>query len=175
MRVRIPTELWSPDVSCCGLSRCVNSSPFLYCEMRYQDIPALSIGPNWVLVIHDTQSSSICCAQLSRFHLKRKPEISLRNVLLEMKWIMSRIVIFIQDVSKKALQWYSTRYTVTSVTKTFTLKGVETIYRSTPWTPWTMDGLYAFKCKPFRNTHHTVTCGIPLQSSFLNTLHYHWK
>jgi hypothetical protein len=26
----------------------------------------------------------------------------------------------------------------------------------------TMDNLYAFKCKRFRNTRHTVTFGIPL-------------
>jgi hypothetical protein len=40
---------------------------------------------------------------------------------------------------------------------------------------WTMDSLYAFKCKRFRNTRHKVTFEIPLQSSFLNTLHYQWK
>jgi hypothetical protein len=36
-----------------------------------------------------------------------------------------------------------------------------------------MDSLYAFKCKPFRNTRHTVTFGIALPSSFLNTLYNH--
>jgi hypothetical protein len=40
----------------------------------------------------------------------------------------------------------------------------------TSWRRWTMDSLYAFKCKRFRNTRHTVTFGIPLQSSFWNTL-----
>jgi hypothetical protein len=37
------------------------------------------------------------------------------------------------------------------------------------------DGLYAFKCKRFRNTRQTVTIGIALQSSFWNTLYYQWK
>jgi hypothetical protein len=35
--------------------------------------------------------------------------------------------------------------------------------------------VYAFKCKRFRNTRHTVTFVIPLCSSFLNTLHYQWR
>jgi hypothetical protein len=39
----------------------------------------------------------------------------------------------------------------------------------------TMDSLYAFKCKHFRNTSHTVTFGIPLWSSFWNTLRYQCK
>jgi cephalosporin hydroxylase len=34
-----------------------------------------------------------------------------------------------QDVSKRALQCYSKCYCVASVTKTFTLKGVQTIHR----------------------------------------------
>jgi hypothetical protein len=58
------------------------------------------------------------------------------------------------------------------VTKTFTLKGIQAMHRSRCLT---MDSLYAFWCKRFRNTRHTVTYGIPLQSSFLNTLHYQWK
>jgi hypothetical protein len=37
-------------------------------------------------------------------------------------------------VSKRALQWYSKHYCVMSVTKTFTLKGIKTIHRSTLWT-----------------------------------------
>jgi hypothetical protein len=36
------------------------------------------------------------------------------------------------DVSKRASQWYSKRYCVASVTKTFTLKHIQTIHRSTP-------------------------------------------
>jgi hypothetical protein len=36
----------------------------------------------------------------------------------------------IHGVSKIALQWYSKCYCVASVTKTFTLKGVQTIHRS---------------------------------------------
>jgi hypothetical protein len=37
-----------------------------------------------------------------------------------------------QGVSKIALQWYSKCCCVASVTKTFTLEGVQTIRRSTP-------------------------------------------
>jgi hypothetical protein len=50
-----------------------------------------------------------------------------------------------QGASKKALQWYSKRYCVASVTKTVTLKGVQA-----------MDSSYSFKCNSFRNTRHTV-------------------
>jgi hypothetical protein len=46
-----------------------------------------------------------------------------------------------------------------SGTKMFTLKGLQTIHRSMRST---IDSSYAFKCKHFRNTHHTVTFGIPL-------------
>jgi hypothetical protein len=46
-----------------------------------------------------------------------------------------------------------------TVTKSFTLKGVQTIHRSTPWP---MDSLYAFKRKRFRNSRHTVTFKMPL-------------
>jgi hypothetical protein len=42
---------------------------------------------------------------------------------------------------------------IQDVTKMFTLKGVQTIHRSRYWT---MDSLYVFGCKRFRNTHHTV-------------------
>jgi hypothetical protein len=35
-----------------------------------------------------------------------------------------------------------------------------------------VDCLHAFKCKRFRNTRHTVTFGILLYSSFLNTLYF---
>jgi hypothetical protein len=38
--------------------------------------------------------------------------------------------MIIQGVSKRALQWYSKCYCVASVTKTFALKGVQTIHRS---------------------------------------------
>jgi hypothetical protein len=34
---------------------------------------------------------------------------------------------------------------------------------------WTMDSLYAFKCKRFSNIRHIVTFAIPLQNTFLNT------
>jgi hypothetical protein len=37
----------------------------------------------------------------------------------------------IQDVLKRALQWYSERYCKANVTKTFTLKGLQTLHRST--------------------------------------------
>jgi hypothetical protein len=40
---------------------------------------------------------------------------------------------------------------------------------------WTMDSLYTFHCKSFRNTRHTVTFGIPQSSFFLNSLPYQWK
>jgi hypothetical protein len=73
---------------------------------------------------------------------------------------------------KRALEWYSKCYCVASVTKTFTPKGVHSIHRLISWT---MDSLYAIKCKCFRNTRHNVAFGIPLQSSFWNTLHYQWK
>jgi hypothetical protein len=39
----------------------------------------------------------------------------------------------IKGVLKRALQWYSKCYCVASVTKTFTLKGVQTIRRSRCW------------------------------------------
>jgi hypothetical protein len=63
--------------------------------------------------------------------------------------------LVMQGVSKRALQRYSKCHYVASVMKTFTFKGVQTIHRSTPC-------LYAFKCKRFRNTRHTVTYGIQL-------------
>jgi hypothetical protein len=66
---------------------------------------------------------------------------------------------FIQDVSKRALQRCSKCYCVTSVTKTFTLKGVQIIHRLKCSA---MDSLYAFKCKRFCNTRLTVTFGISL-------------
>jgi hypothetical protein len=61
---------------------------------------------------------------------------------------------------------------VASITKTFVLKCLQNIHRSTPGT---MDSLYTFKCKMFRNNSHTVIFGIPLYSSFWNALHYQWK
>jgi hypothetical protein len=42
--------------------------------------------------------------------------------------------LVMQGVSRRALQGYSKCYCVASVTKTFILKGVQTIHRSTPWT-----------------------------------------
>jgi hypothetical protein len=86
--------------------------------------------------------------------------------------VLSAIVIaqcdFMQGVSKRALQWYSNCYCVASITKIFTPKGVQTIHLSSCWT---MGNLYDFKCKPFINTRHTVTIGIPLQRLFWNTLY----
>jgi hypothetical protein len=90
----------------------------------------------------------------------------------EEKNICVNIHIHTQGVSKRALQWYFKYYCVASVTKMFTLKGVQTIHFSTSWGT---DSLYAFMCKRFCNTRHTaVTLGIPLQSSFSITEHYHW-
>jgi hypothetical protein len=68
-----------------------------------------------------------------------------------------RLPLVMQGVSKRALQWYSKCYCVASVTKTFTLKGVQTIPRSTPLAV---------------NVSTTLTAkfGIPLKSSFLETL-----
>jgi hypothetical protein len=68
-----------------------------------------------------------------------------------------------QAVLKRSLQWHSyyKRHCVASVTKTFTLKGVQTRSIS-----WTMDSLYAFKCKHFRNTLHTVTFGYHCKALF---------
>jgi hypothetical protein len=42
--------------------------------------------------------------------------------------------LVMQGVSKGVLQWYSKCYCVATVKKTFTLKGVQIIHRSTPWT-----------------------------------------
>jgi hypothetical protein len=46
----------------------------------------------------------------------------------------------------------------------------ENVYRAYKL-PIMMNSLYAFKCKRFRNTCHTVQFGMQLQSSFLNTLY----
>jgi hypothetical protein len=67
------------------------------------------------------------------------------------------LLLVMQGVSKEVLQWYSKCHYATSVTKTFTLKGVQTFHRSTSST---MDSLHAFKRKRFRNTRDTVTFGI---------------
>jgi hypothetical protein len=73
--------------------------------------------------------------------------------------LRDRVLCYIiQDVSKRALQLYSRCYCVASVTKTFTLKGVQTSFK--------MDSLYAFKYKCFCNIRHTVTFGIQLQSYY---------
>jgi hypothetical protein len=42
------------------------------------------------------------------------------------------IQLVMQDVSKIALQWYSKRYCVANIAKTFTLKGVQTIVQHSP-------------------------------------------
>jgi hypothetical protein len=43
------------------------------------------------------------------------------------------------------------------------------------WRCWTMDSLYTFECKRFRNTRHAAKFGIQLRSSFWNTLYFQWK
>jgi hypothetical protein len=45
-----------------------------------------------------------------------------------------------EGVSKRASLWYSKRYCVASVTKTFTLKGVQTIHRSIDSNIWNAIG-----------------------------------
>jgi hypothetical protein len=67
--------------------------------------------------------------------------------------------LVMRGVSERALQWYSKCYCVANVTRTFTLKGVQTIH---PTAPTTMSTLYAFECKRSRNIRHKVTFGIPL-------------
>jgi hypothetical protein len=44
--------------------------------------------------------------------------------------LLHLVGLIIQDVSKRSLQWYSKCYCVASVSKTFTLKGVQTVYQS---------------------------------------------
>jgi hypothetical protein len=44
--------------------------------------------------------------------------------------VIKHCALNIQGVSKRALQWCSKCYCVASVTKTFTLEGVQTIHRS---------------------------------------------
>jgi hypothetical protein len=79
-------------------------------------------------------------------------------------WLTNETYTYhLQGDSTRALQWYSKCYYVETVTKTFTLKSVQTIHY---WRCWTMDSLCAFKWKCFRNTHHAVTFEIPSQSFF---------
>jgi hypothetical protein len=82
-------------------------------------------------------------------------EIKITNTNCALLTSETRLVLcFTQGVSKRALQWYSKCYRAESVTKTFTLRGVQT--------PWTVDSFYSFKRKRFRNTRHTVTFWIPV-------------
>jgi hypothetical protein len=64
---------------------------------------------------------------------------------------------FMMGVSQIILQWHSKCYSVTSITKMFTPKGVQTIHL---FEMLKMGRSYAPKCKCFRNAHHTAT--IPL-------------
>jgi hypothetical protein len=73
--------------------------------------------------------------------------------------VTAQFFLNIQGVLKRAFQRYCKRYCMASVTKTFALKGLQTINRSSSWTT---DSLYAYECNRFRNTRHTVTFGIPL-------------
>jgi hypothetical protein len=77
-----------------------------------------------------------------------------------------------QGVSKRALQLYSECCCVTSVTKRSTLEDVQTIRHFLFVHAFS---LYAFKWKRFRNTRHTVTFGIPLQSSCLKHPVYYYS
>jgi hypothetical protein len=67
-------------------------------------------------------------------------------------------ILIIQGDSKRDFQWYSKCNCGASVTKAFTLKGIQTVHRSTPYTPLRVS-VYL--------TLATVTFGIPLQRSFL--------
>jgi hypothetical protein len=67
--------------------------------------------------------------------------------------------LVLQSVSERVLQRYSICYCVASVAKEFTLKGLQTIHRSRPWTIYS---LYTFHCKGLPNTRHTVAFGLPL-------------
>jgi hypothetical protein len=40
---------------------------------------------------------------------------------------------------------------------------------------WTVDSLYTFKCKRFRNSGHAATFGIPFWSFFWKIFHYQYK
>jgi hypothetical protein len=54
---------------------------------------------------------------------------------------------------------------VMCVTKTFTLKCVQSLHHSTPWA---VNSLCAFKFKYFHNARHTVTSGIPFGQLLLS-------
>jgi hypothetical protein len=72
-----------------------------------------------------------------------------------------------QGVSKRDLQQYSKCYCVASVTKMFSLKGVQAgVERWIVCTPLSIN---------FFVTLNTLTFGKPLWNSFWNTLHYQWK
>jgi hypothetical protein len=74
-------------------------------------------------------------------------------------WVDEHVAEDLQSVSKEDLQSYSKCYFMATATKTFTLKGVQSIHSSRCLT---MDTFYAFKCKSFRSTRHKVTFRIPL-------------
>jgi hypothetical protein len=51
---------------------------------------------------------------------------------MEVKAAANKFCEVVQGVSERALRLYSKSYCVAAITKTFTLKGVQTIHRSTP-------------------------------------------
>jgi hypothetical protein len=69
---------------------------------------------------------------------------------------------------KKILSIVFQVFCVASVTKMFTLKGLQTIRRSRLWT---MSSLYAFKWKCFRNTRHRNMSNTIVKLSFWNVLY----
>jgi hypothetical protein len=73
-----------------------------------------------------------------------------------------RLPLVMQGVSKRVIRWYSKCYCVTSVMKTFTLKGVQIIHRSTPWT---LDSLYINKmyCQNTSWFHCFILTAPPMQ------------
>jgi hypothetical protein len=124
--------------------------------------PVINCTLEQVPPIHFVKFPTLCCqAELTSSLHYMKPPFNLflchvRSVVVRIKkesgcaqWISSRspqtwhndtifftlhlIVDDIQDVWKRASQWYSIYYFVASVSKTFTLKGIQTIHRSIPW------------------------------------------
>jgi hypothetical protein len=93
----------------------------------------------------------LCCSSqcsLITYHLNKvlqeRQELHELTVILVDKPTLNWDTIFqlkwqtyfhkLRDNSKRALQWYSKCYCVASITKTFTLKGVQTMHRSRYWT-----------------------------------------
>jgi hypothetical protein len=55
-----------------------------------------------------------------------------------------RLPLVMQGVSKRALQWYSKCYSLASVTKVFTLKGVQTIHHLRCWCIYFFNNTYIY-------------------------------